>query len=120
MQGGDIDIAISPQQATTSILLGHVRRNDTVSAHSLRRGAAEAMEIIVHGDYKTSKVVDRAIEDIKSPPGVTLAALVRDGEVIIAHHDTVVRNNDHAIVFVVDKKRTREVEKLFSVGFTFF
>ena len=120
VQGGEIDIAISPQQATTSILLAHVRRGDTVSAHSLRRGAAEAMEIIVHGDRKSSKVVDRAIEDIKSPPGVTLAALVRDGEVIIAHHDTVVRNNDHAIVFVVDKKRTREVEKLFSVGLTFF
>jgi len=32
----------------------------------------------------------------------------------------VVENNDHAIVFVVDKRRTREVEKLFSVGFTFF
>ncbi|MBQ0713028.1 MAG: Trk system potassium transporter TrkA [Porticoccus sp.] len=120
VQGGEIDIAISPQQATTSILLGHVRRGDTVSAHSLRRGAAEAMEIVVHGDKSTSKVVDRAIQDIKSPPGTTLAALVRDGEVIIAHHDTVVRNNDHAIVFVVDKKRTREIEKLFSVGFTFF
>ena len=120
VQGGEIDIAISPQHATTSILLGHVRRGDTVCAHSLRRGAAEAMEIIVHGDQKTSKVVDRAIQDIKSPPGATLAALVRDGEVIIAHHDTVVRNNDHAIVFVVDKKRTREIEKLFSVGFTFF
>ncbi len=120
VQGGEIDIAISPQQATTSILLAHVRRGDTVSAHSLRRGAAEAMEIIVHGDRKSSKVVDRAIEDIKSPPGVTLAALVRDGEVIIAHHDTVVRNNDHAIVFVVDKKKTRDVEKLFSVGLTFF
>ncbi len=120
VQGGEIDIAISPQQATTSTLLGHVRRGDTVSAHSLRRGAAEAMEIIVHGDSKTSKVVSRAIEEIKSPPGVTLAALVRNGEVLIAHHDTVVENNDHAIVFVVDKRRTREVEKLFSVGFTFF
>jgi len=120
VQGGEIDIAISPQQATTSILLSHVRRGDTVKAHSLRRGAAEAMEIVVHGDSKTSKVVSRTIEEIKSPPGVTLAALVRDGEVIIAHHDTVVKNNDHAIVFVVDKRRTREVEKLFAVGFTFF
>ncbi|MEZ5530616.1 MAG: Trk system potassium transporter TrkA [Porticoccaceae bacterium] len=120
VQGGEIDIAISPQQATTSTLLSHVRRGDTVSAHSLRRGAAEAMEIIVHGDSKTSKVVNRAIEEIKAPPGVTLAALVRGDEVLIAHHDTVIENNDHAIVFVVDKRRTREVEKLFSVGFTFF
>ena len=120
MQGGVIDIAISPQQATTSVLLAHVRKGDTVSANSLRRGAAEAMEIIVHGDHGSSKIVDRTIGEINAPSGVTIAALVRDGEVIIAHHDTVVRNNDHVILFVVDKKQTREVERLFSVGFNFF
>ena len=120
MQGGDIDIAISPQQATTSSLLAHVRRADTVSVHSLRRGAAEALEIVVHGDEKSSKVVGRKIEDIPSPPGATLAALVRDGEVHIAHRHTVIKSGDHVIVFVVDKANTRAVEKLFTVGFTFF
>ena len=120
MQGGDIDIAISPQQATISSLLAHVRKGDTESVHSLRRGAAEALEFIVHGDQNSSKVVGSAIEDIKSPPGATLAALVRDGEVIIAHHDTVIQSGDHVIVFVVDKEKTKAVEKLFSVGFSFF
>jgi trk system potassium uptake protein TrkA len=120
MQGGDIDIAISPQQATISSLLAHVRKGDTESVHSLRRGAAEALEFIVHGDENSSKVVGRAIEDIKSPPGTTLAALVRDGEVHIAHHDTVIHSGDHVIVFVVDKEKTKAVEKLFSVGFSFF
>ena len=120
MRGGDIDVAISPQQATTSSLLAHVRRADTVSVHSLRRGAAEALEIIVHGDEKSSKVVGRKIEDIQSPPGATLAALVRDGEVHIAHGNTVINSGDHVIVFVVDKANTRAVEKLFTVGFSFF
>lgn len=120
MQGGEIDIAISPQQATISSLLTHVRRGDTVSVHSLRRGAAEVLEFVVHGDAKSSRVVGRAIEEIKSPPGVTLAALVRDGVVHIAHHDTVIETGDHVIVFVVDKKHTKAVEKLFAVGFTFF
>lgn len=120
MQGGAIDIAISPQQATTSSLLSHVRRGDTVSAHSLRRGAAEALEIAVHGDARNSKVVGRRIDEIKSPPGATLAALERDGEVIIAHSDTVIESGDHVIVFVVNKDRVRDVERLFQVGFTFF
>ena len=120
MQGGEIDIAISPQQVTISSLLTHVRQGDTVSVHSLRRGAAEALEFIVHGDAKSSKVVGRAIGDIKSPPGSTLAALVRNGEVIIAHHDIVIESDDHVIVFVVDKANTKAVEKLFAVGFTFF
>ena len=120
VQGGEIDVAISPQQATTGSILKHVRKGDTVSVHSLRRGAAEAMEIIVHGDEASSKVVGRPIEDIKAPPGVTLAAIVRDDEVIICHHDTVVQNDDHAIVFVVDKRHVHAVEKLFQVGLAFF
>lgn len=120
VQGGEIDVALSPQQATTSLLLTHVRKSGAIKVHSLRRGAAEAMEIVVHGDPRSSKVVGRAIEDIKSPPGATLAALERDGEVIIAHRDTVIESGDHVIVFVVDKRRIKEVERLFQVGFTFF
>jgi len=120
VQGGEIDIAISPQQATTSLLLTHVRKSGAINVHSLRRGAAEAMEIIVHGDAKSSKVVGRALRDIKSPPGATLAALERNGEVIIARTDTVIQSGDHVIVFVVDKRRIRDIERLFQVGFTFF
>lgn len=120
MQGSEIDIAISPQQATTSSLLSHVRRGDTLKVHSLRRGVAEAMEIVARGDAKNSKVVGRAIEDIRLPPGATIGALVRNGQVIITHHDTVIEQDDHAIVFLIDKQRTRDVEKLFQVGLTFF
>ena len=43
---GTIDIAISPQQITLGSLLAHVRRGDVVKVHSLRHGAAEAIEAI--------------------------------------------------------------------------
>lgn len=120
MESGAIDVAISPQQATTSSLLTHVRKGGAVSAHSLRRGAAEALEIIVRGDAGTSHVIGRAIDEIKSPSGVTLAALVRNGEVIIAHHDTVIEAGDHVIVFLVDKSNIKAVEKLFEPTASFF
>ena len=120
VQGGEIDIAISPQQATIGSLLTHVRRGDVVKVHSLRRGAAEAMEAIAHGDKASSKVVGRAIEDIDLPEGTTIGAIVRNGEVLIAHDDTVVESDDHVILFLVDRKRIREVERLFQVGFSFF
>jgi trk system potassium uptake protein TrkA len=119
VQSGDIDIAISPQQATIGGLLAHVRRGDVVRVHSLRRGAAEAIEAIAHGDKNSSKVVGHKIEDLKLPPGTTIGAIVRGKEVIIAHHDTVIESEDHVIMFVVDKKYILEVEKLFQVGFTF-
>ncbi len=120
VQGGEIDIAISPQQATIGKLLAHVRRGDVVNVHSLRRGAAEAMEAIAHGDEASSKVVGRAIEDIDLPEGTTIGAIVRDDEVLIAHDRTVVEPDDHVILFLVDRKRIPEVERLFQVGFSFF
>ena len=114
-----IDIAVSPQQSTVSALLAHVRRGDVVRVHTLRRGAAEAIEAIAHGDIKSSKVVGRRIEEIKMPAGTTIGAIVRGEEVIIVHHDTVIQAEDHVILFIVDKRKTREVEKLFQVGFSF-
>lgn len=124
VQGGEIDIAISPQTTTIGSLLTHVRRGDMVNVHSLRRGAAEAIEVIAHGDTRSSKVVGKTIEDIDLPEGATIGAIVRENakgsEVIIAHDDVVVETGDHVIVFLVDKRHTRDIEQLFQVGFTFF
>ncbi|MBE9515681.1 MAG: Trk system potassium transporter TrkA [Proteobacteria bacterium] len=119
-EGGDIDIAISPQTATIGSLLAHVRRGDVVAVHSLRRGAAEAIEAVAHGDKASSRVVGRSIEEIKLPEGTTIGAIVRNNEVVIAHHDTVIKANDHVILFLVDKRRIPDVEKLFQVSYTFF
>jgi trk system potassium uptake protein TrkA len=120
VQGGEIDIAISPQLATIGTLLTHVRRGDIASVHSLRRGAAEAIEAVAHGDAKSSKVVGRMIEEIALPPGTTIGAIIREEEVLIAHDDTVIASGDHVILFLVDKKYIREIERLFQVGLTFF
>ncbi|GMR19430.1 MAG: Trk system potassium transporter TrkA [Gammaproteobacteria bacterium] len=117
---GEIDIAVSPQQATIGSLLAHVRRGDVVAVHSLRRGAAEAIEAIAHGDSSTSRAVGRAIQDIKLPRGTTIGAIVRNNKVIITHHDTVIEADDHVILFLVDKRRISEVEKLFQVSYSFF
>ncbi|RPI42062.1 MAG: Trk system potassium transporter TrkA [Betaproteobacteria bacterium] len=134
VQAGQIDIAISPAQATIGTLLAHVRRGDCVAVHSLRRGAAEALELIAHGDSKSSKVVGRRVEEIDLPKGATIAAIVRragstveardsrrsgQDEVIIAHHDTMILAEDHVIVFAVNKRIVPRVEKLFQVGVGF-
>ncbi len=114
-----IDIAISPQQVTIGSLLTHVRRGDVEVVHSLRRGAAEAIEAIAHGDPSSSKVVGRRIDEIKLPPGTTIGAIVRDKEVLLPHRDVVIEPDDHIILFVVDKRRIKDVERLFHVGLGF-
>ncbi|MBK9360057.1 MAG: Trk system potassium transporter TrkA [Rubrivivax sp.] len=134
VQGTQIDIAISPAHAVIGELLAHVRRGDVEAVHSLRRGAAEALEGVVRGDRKTSRMAGRRIEEIDLPAGARIGAIVRglhraDGSevepesakpnVIIAHHDTVIAQHDHVIVFVPRKRMVREVEKLFQVSATF-
>jgi len=112
MQTGPIDVAISPQTVTMGSLLAYVRGGDVVQVHSLRGGAAEAMETVAHGAHG-GKVVGRAIEDIKLPAGALIITLVRGDDVIMAHHDTVIENDDHVILFVTDKRHVEQVERIF-------
>jgi trk system potassium uptake protein TrkA len=119
VQSNVIDIAISPQQATIGSLLAHIRKGDVVVVHSLRRGAAEAIEAVAHGDSNSSNVVGRKLDEIKLPPGTSIGAIVRGEKVLVAHHDTVIEAEDHVILLVTDKKQVPEVEKLFQVGITF-
>ena len=117
MEGGDIDVAISPQLATASTILQHVRRGDVVRVHSLRRGAAEALEAVVH---ETSKLAGQRVRGLRLPPGATLGALVRGEDVLIAHDDVEIKPDDHAILFLTDKRRVPAVERLFQVGLSYF
>ncbi len=143
VQSGGIDIAISPAQVTIGSLLAYVRHGDVAAVHSLRRGAAEALELVAHGDARSSNVVGRQVGDIQLPKGATIGAVVRGipvsndlfggvvedevdqmesekhSQVIIAHHDTLIESEDHVILFVINRKIIREVEKLFQVNVGF-
>jgi trk system potassium uptake protein len=120
VQGQGIDIAISPSQTTIGTLLTHVRRGDVANVHSLRRGAAEAIEAIAHGDKNTSKVVGRTLAEISLPEGTTIGAIVRGEEVIIPRKQVMIESEDHVILFVVDKRRIPDVERMFQVELGFF
>ncbi|MCH8070620.1 MAG: Trk system potassium transporter TrkA [Proteobacteria bacterium] len=119
VESSSIDIAISPQQVTIGSLLAHVRRGDVVKVHSLRRGAAEAIEAIAHGTEAQSHVVGRKIEEIDLPKGAVIVALVRNEQVIMAHHDTVIDTDDHVILFMTDRRKIEQIEMLFQVSVSF-
>jgi len=119
VESGSIDIAISPQQVTIGSLLAHVRRGDVVKVHSLRRGAAEAIEAVAHGTPEESNVVGRKIEDLNLPRGTSIVSLVRGDQVVMAHHDTVIETDDHVILFMTDRRKIDKIENLFQVGVSF-
>ncbi len=113
MENRNIDLVISPPMITISALLAHVRRGDIVRVHSLRRGAAEAIEAVVHGTQERSQVIGRRLEQIKLPQGASIVAIVRGEEVIMAHHDTMIASEDHVILFLADRRQIDAVERLF-------
>ncbi|HEY7905460.1 MAG TPA: Trk system potassium transporter TrkA [Wenzhouxiangella sp.] len=115
-----IDVAISPQQITIGALLTHIRRGHMVRVHSLRRGAAEAIEAVAHGQPGSSKVVGKRIGEIELPSKTTtIGGIIRGDEIIMAHHDVMIQNDDHVIIFVADQKEVKTVEALFSVDAVF-
>ena len=148
MHGTQIDIALSPAQATLGELLAYVRQGDVQAVHSLRRGVAEAIEIVARGDAKSSRVVGRRLGGLRLPHDVHVGLIVRglpepdsrntngsscaeiearDGqqvaaqvEVIVPNSGTIIQSNDHVILFLPNKRLVHEVEALFRVGVTFF
>ena len=141
MHGTQIDIALSPAQAMLGELLAHVRRGDVQAVHSLRRGVAEALEIVARGDRKSSRVVGRQVSELRLPGDVHMGLIVRGlpepgaaqaagdqsqlpplppPEVIIPRSHTVIESNDHVVFFLPNKRLVSDVEKLFRVSATFF
>jgi len=114
IQLNSIDVAISADQITTSHLLHYMRQGDTVQAASLRRGAAETMEVIAHGSKDTSEVIGRKIGEIKWPKDITIGCIIRQDKVIIAHRNLVVQAEDHVILFLTDPHSAPNVAKMFS------
>jgi len=120
IQSSVLDIAISPRLATVSALLSHVRRGDVKAAHSLRRGVAEVIEVVAHGDRSTSKIVGRPLRDVKLPPDATIGAVMRDDKLLALDGDSVIEEGDHVVIFVIDKRQIPAVENLFQVSAVFF
>lgn len=136
MHGTQIDIALSPAQAMLGEFLAYVRRGDVQAVHSLRRGVAEALEIVARGDRKSSRVVGRKVEELRLPEDVHIGLIVRgipegktceevakadlETEVIIPRSNTVIESGDHVVFFLPNKRLVRNVENLFRVSATFF
>jgi trk system potassium uptake protein TrkA len=116
----EIDIVVSPEDVTIGSLLASVRTSDIVNVHQLMAGDAEAMEIIVHGDSKTSKLVGKKISQLDLPGSIVIGALVRGDQVLLANDDLIIETDDHAIIFVLEKKEISRIEKMFQVSVGFF
>jgi trk system potassium uptake protein TrkA len=112
-KSGDIDIVISPDQITAGRILAQIRKGDTMAVYSLRQGGSEAIELIVHGNKNTSKVVGKSIGEIDFPDGVKVGCIVREKEVIMGSRHLMLKEGDHIIMVLTNIDKVHEVENLF-------
>jgi len=113
LPGTGIDVAVLPNQETLGSILKHVRRGDVAQVSSLCGGTAEAIEAIAHHNNGANSVVGRQVCSINLPEGIVMGALIRNHQVISVHHDTVFEENDHVVMFAIDKKLVSSIEKIF-------
>ena len=111
--GTGIDVTVLPNQETLGSILKHVRRGDVAQVTSLCGGTAEAIEAVAHASDEENSVVGRSVDSIKFPAGIVMGALIRNNEVISIHHDTVFAENDHVVMFAMDKKLVSNIEQTF-------
>ena len=127
IEGSQIDIAISPASTIIGELLAYVRRGDVEAVHSLRGGAAEALEGLVRGDQKNSQLIGKQISEINLPEGAQIGAIVRgrhlpDGRlanlsvaqiaIIFPEKGTRIEPWDHLVIFLPNRRSVHAVEKL--------
>jgi trk system potassium uptake protein len=112
LPGTGIDVAVLPNQETLGSILKHVRKGDVAQVSSLCGGTAEAIEAVAH-DNGSFSVVGKRVDAIHFPSGIVLGALIRSQQVIEIHHDTVFEENDHVIMFAMEKKLVVNIEKNF-------
>ena len=116
----EIDVVVSPEDVTIGSILASVRTSDVVKVHSLGFGEAELLEIIIHGDNKTSKVVGKKVSELELPSGCRIGAIYREGKVILLNEDISIQSNDRLIIYLLHKKDFSKLAKLLQVSIGFF
>lgn len=112
LPGTGIDVAVLPNQETLGSILKYLRKGDVAQVSSLCGGTAEAIEAVAHAN-DTHSVVGKRVDAIQFPSGIVLGALIRKHEVIEIHHDTIFEENDHVVMFAMEKKLVANIEKNF-------
>ena len=111
----EVDITIAPTDIAIGVVLKNLSKKELVTAHSLKRGQAEAIEIVAKTSDNPENIVGKEIGDIITPEGTTIAAVFDNKNIKIAHHDLKVQENDHLIVFLSDSSKFEEVERRLTI-----
>ncbi len=92
---------VSPKELTSQKVVSYIRAKSNSRGSNVRtlykivNNQAEALEFIA---VRKSKVVNKALKEIKLKKNILIAAIIRDNEVIIPRGNDMIQENDSVIV----------------------
>ena len=84
-----------------SHVLKFIRKGSVSNVHKVKKGMAEAIEIGV--DASSEKLKGKLISELGLDENINIPAIKRGEEVIMAHGNTQIHDDDHLIVFYKNK-----------------
>ena len=94
-----VDVSVSTPRIISAIVEEAVSVGDVVRLFSLRKGEASLVEITLPED---AQCLGRTVEEVKLPEKATLAAIVRDGQVITPHAHDVFSAGDELLFIATE------------------
>lgn len=116
LNGLGVDSTLDPNAVMVSSILQHIRKGRVKSDYFVQSGVGEMLELEA---VATSKITKSPLGRLKLPSGVEIGGVIRGGLFLLPNKDLIVKEKDKVLVFV-ERGKVAEVEKLFSVGFSFF
>ena len=109
-----VDIALSPQRLTVSMVLQHLAKGDIPQDVIFKmQSGAEAIEGIIHQNRFTEKFFGKAIAEIPLPENCVIAAVIRGDETFMNSRGLLLNPGDRIIVFILGKTDKEKIENLF-------
>ena len=109
-----VDIALSPQRLTVSMVLQHIAEGDVGQEVILKMGSgAEVIEGIVHKNKFTDPLFGKRVSEMPLPENSVVAAVIRQGTTHLSSKDLLLCEEDRLIIFIADKSAKKSIESLF-------
>ena len=113
---GFVDIALSPQRLTVSMVLQHLYTVDVTQEVILKMASGvEAIAGVVHKNSFTEKYLDKPIYDLPLPSGSSVVGIYRNNNLYTPSRskDLLLHESDRLIIFISSKTEKDEITKLF-------
>jgi trk system potassium uptake protein len=109
-----VDIALSPQRLTVSMVLQHLAKGDVPQEVIFKlESGAEAIEGIIHKNKFTEGFFNKPISEIPLPENCVVAAVIRNDEVFMNSKKLLLSPEDRIIIFILGKTNKEKIENLF-------